>query len=275
MIGVILGNAFDRAIGLTLRHWRIVIFAWIILGCAYIFDQTPSQTIDNVLGLAWIPIPAILAAKSQSSEFSFRASSLVRFYVASLLWFAATGGLLATFAAILIPNYLHARDMENSGVVLELGIIASLLGGMATSVWIGNKWSLAPTIALYRLRPISASFGESWALTTGKFWQTLMFNVAATLAYAAVWLAPFMLISFALGMFYHNDGGKVTESMIRLLLALLVPLFVYGGIAEWIAYFRWLEWLESVRVKVPRDASSARRKSRTTPLSACARSSIG
>jgi hypothetical protein len=255
MIGVILGSAFDRAIGLTLRHWRVVVGAWVVLGLAFIFDQTPTLVVVSLLSLVWLPIPAILAGHSVSSEFSIRATSLLRFYAVSLLWFTATVGLLATFAAILIPNYLHARESGSSGSVSALGIIAAILGGVAVSVWIGNKWSLAPTVALYRSRPIAASFRESWALTTGRFWQTLAFNVAASLAYVLVWYGPIVVTAAVIGIAYNADAEKVSQFTSHFVPALFIPLLAYDGIAEWVAYFRWLEWLESVRVTVPRDAS--------------------
>jgi hypothetical protein len=253
MIGLILGSAFDRAIGLALRNWRIVISVWIVLSCAYILDRTPNQIFVSVLWIAWIPIPAILAARSLSDGFSIRASSLARFYVVSLLLFAATLGLVATFGAILIPGFLHARETGRSGIVLDVGIIASMLGGLAVSVWLGIKWSLAPAITLYRSCPIAASFGDSWALTKGKFWQTLVFNAAAALAYAAVGLVP-MTLTTAIATAYHFDEAWFELLASHYLPALVVPVLVYGGIAEWIAYFRWLEWLESTRVLTPRDA---------------------
>jgi len=103
------------------------------------------------------------------------------------------------------------------------------------SVWIGTKWSFAPTIALYRSRPIAASFGESWSLTKGKFWQTLVFNAAATLAYVAVWLGPVALASFAIGAVYHTDAAKIAQFASHYVPAIFIPVLVYGGIAEWTA----------------------------------------
>ena len=249
MVGMVLGNAFDQAIGLTLRHWRIVLVAWIVMGAAYVFDRTPNQSIVDLLSTGLAPIVGILAARSKSTEFTFRASSLLRFYLVSIIWVFVTVGLPAILLAIFIPSLLHARETGDTGIGPYAGMVLLIGGAAALFVWIGTKWSLAWVIAFYRSRPVLASLRESWTLTSGMFWQTLLLNISVTVAYVIVWLGPVFLVAVALEIAYANDPAKIGSAM-PYVMALFMPLLVYGGIAEWIAYIIWLERLDPPRTAV-------------------------
>lgn len=245
MVGSILGDAFDKAIGLTLRHWRIMLGVWVVMGAAYFLDQTPNESIVALISIGIGPICATLAARSLTSGFEVRSSSILRYFLCSLLWSIATFVLPAILAAVFIPNFLHAREVGDTSIGPVAVLVAAMVSAMAFILWIGNKWSLASIVAFYRARPIAASFGKSWALTTGMFWQTLLFNISVSLAFIAVWFGPNFVAGIFIGVAYRSDPSKI-EAAVRHMPAIFVPLLFYAEIAASSAYFRWLDRLDAL-----------------------------
>jgi hypothetical protein len=243
MIGVILGSAFDQAIRLTLRHWKVVIATWVLIGGAYVFDRTANATILNLVAFAWYPVPAVIACAEVGADFTLTGRSVFRLFAVEIIWLAATIGFVATVFALTLSrvvqlNATAAAFLPGSAPYAIIDVVA-----LTTSIWIGTKWSLAPTIVIYEHEAIAASFGRSWRLTTKRFWQTLGFNTASTIAYMLVWFGPMVLAFSAIDALVHP--GVTADMRQRYIPAFFVPLLVYGGIAVWLSYIKWLQWLES------------------------------
>jgi len=76
------------------------------------------------------------------------------------------------------------------GAAAEFALVLLILPG----VWIGTKWSLATWT--YLLSDGENPFGESWAITTGHFWETFAYAILMAIAVGVLLAAGFFLPAF-------------------------------------------------------------------------------
>ncbi|HEY1882074.1 MAG TPA: hypothetical protein VGG51_03410 [Candidatus Cybelea sp.] len=152
---------------------------------------------------------------------------------------------VAAFAAIamffILPEVIRlVRPAFKMTFILVLAIIGiGLVVGIATEIgfvlliwpgiWVAVKLSFA-TYA-YLLDPGTNPFRESWALTTGHFWQTLGFMVVLSIF---VGLIELVLLGLPLALAWVFPSGAVVLSPI----AFLGVVYLYY--VTFIAYMRWL-----------------------------------
>jgi hypothetical protein len=67
--------------------------------------------------------------------------------------------------------------------------------------------------------------------------------VASSIAITLVWLVPVFVLAAIAGLVVHST--ELRTELVRDIPGVLAPVLVYATIAGWIAYIKWLQWLES------------------------------
>lgn len=111
------------------------------------------------------------------------------------------------------------------GVVSEIGIFLLIAPG----IWIMFKWYLATWC--YLLSDGKNPFGESWEITTGRFWETVGFAILLSMLVTVVLLVGFLL-PIAIAIF------------VPVLAIVLCPLaflaYVFANHVTLLAQMRWM-----------------------------------
>jgi hypothetical protein len=258
MIGVIVGQAFDRAVTIALNKWILFLAAWAVLGAAYLDPDTTSPLLVSIVGLVWYPVAATLAGSALRANFEASSAAVIRLYGAAIAWGVVTIALPALLFAVMIPSYLRARQVGESTVLSSLTLIATLTAGVAYALWMGSRLSLAPTLAIVEHQTVGASFKNSWRLTKIRFWQVLWFNVLITIAQWGLTILPVFLAAAVVGALLRNlDADKLLYIGAHVVPAVCAPLVLYANLASWAGYVRLLDWLETPEAPAVTAASPA------------------
>jgi hypothetical protein len=242
VIGVVLGKAFDAALGIMVKNWRIALIAWAAFAAAYLFDRTAQQVFINLIFPAWITSAAIIVLDSLIPGYRWNGWSIVRFWVTAIVSAFVVFGVPAIVAAIVIPAFLHLRNSGGMAAGASANFFLIGVGLIAYALWLGTRWSMAAILTIADNCPVGTSFVRSWELTRVRFWPTVGFNLAATLALAAIiYLPVIMLIVVAQALHLTMTINLIFRDV----SAIAVPASIYGEIAAWTAYVKWLEWLKS------------------------------
>jgi len=118
-----------------------------------------------------------------------------------------------------------------------------LIIGFGLAIWLGVKLSPTPTLTVYEERPVADSIARAWRLTTGSFRETFVFNAALTLVLAILYVLPVQLGTYASLTYVHDPSTKALVD--KLVVIALVPAKVYGNVAYYVGYARFVELLEA------------------------------
>jgi len=185
------------------------------------------------------PVRALIGFRTLVPELRFAAPWIVRLLVASALLYIVWMGLLFV-PTLLITSSIRAGSSPSVWYAL---IPFVMFAGIGLSIWLGTKLSLAPTITVYEERALGRSIGRSWHLTTGSFRQTFVFNLAIVLFVGILYELPLRIGSYASLALVHDPAWK--NFVDKAVVIALAPVAVYGSVASYIAYARFLEMLES------------------------------
>lgn len=248
MIGTILGQAFDRAVTIMLDKWLVFLCAYVVLAAAYLQPNPASLILTSVVSLIWYPISAALAIKAFRPGFAASAGDAAHLIMAAIAWSLATIAPSSILAALMIPNYLHARQVGESSMMSSIALVTALAGALIYALWMGSKLSLAPTLTFVEHQTVDAAFKRSWNLTAGRFWPVIGFNVLITIAQQVLAIVPIAIAAALVAVtFKHPVAGQTPEYIgSHVVPALLSPLVLYATLASWCGYVRLLDWLESL-----------------------------
>ena len=252
-LGVILGEALDKAVGAVVRAWPLVLVLWAIQAVTNSFPATSQGIGQSAVFYLLSPIEAFIGFRVLMPELTFAPGWIIRFLIGSIALLAIAFGLFAVIgfvSALAVPG--AATDPAQ-----PLISIAVVLAALAVSAWLGVKWSFAPIITVYEGRGLVASFRRSWRLVSGSFRQTFVFLIAITLIVALLYALPLGIGSVITATYVHDVA--VQAKWKTWLGIAFVPTLTYGNIACYIAYARFLELLESRaegRSKKPTNAPS-------------------
>ncbi|HYK53535.1 MAG TPA: hypothetical protein VEV38_08415 [Candidatus Eremiobacteraceae bacterium] len=239
-LGVILGEALDKAIGAVVRSWPLVLLIWAVHAVAASFPVTSQGFGSSAVYYAVSPIEAFIGLRVLMPELTFAPGWIVRFMTASLAVIAVTvglvGGIVASGTALAFPGVV-----TDPALPLLFGTVLLIVLVLAT--WLGVKYAFTAIITVYEGRGVVASFKRSWWLVSGSFRQTFVFLFAITLIVAILYGIP-IWIGGAITTTYVHDAVAQAKWKAWLDVA-FIPALVYGNIASYIAYARFLELLES------------------------------
>jgi hypothetical protein len=111
------------------------------------------------------------------------------------------------------------------GVVGEIGIFLLIVPG----VWILVKWYLATWC--YLLSDGKNPFGESWEITTGRFWETFGFSIL---------LSMLVLVALLVGFFLPVAIAVFVPALAVVLGPLAFFAFVFANHVTLLAQMRWM-----------------------------------
>jgi len=234
----IVQSAFNDALPLMRSRQRLwLIFAIIAAVAGLILPFMPSQTLTTATGetqvfplarmetaLQW---PNLLGAIS----LLFVIGSVMRTVRPDWRW---TVGLFFGGIGIVIVYALS----------FEIGLFLLLVPG----VWIFVKWSQA--LYCWLLSEGKNPFGESWDITTGQFWETLLFII-------------FVVIVTEIPLAIVFGGAGALAGAVPLLGVILLPIaylaYVFAMHIMSLAAVRWLLRLRAraLALGLPRDPLAA------------------
>jgi hypothetical protein len=240
MLGAILGNAFDRAISVTLYNWRIRAAGWAFDLLVSATDRTAGRYYHLTETLLWVPIYAFVAAAAQDRAFRWTFRHYFRVLIASIsILFAFVAPFVAVVPLLGMLNLADATAASN----MQLLLLAFGIPAFVLAVWWETCWSLAPVVILADDSAINAALNRSFVTVRRLFWPTLKFNLATTLAISAVSIGPVALANWV--MAHLSVPANWLSHLPGQIGSLLFPLTFYAQIAGWLAYFKWWEWLKS------------------------------
>jgi hypothetical protein len=250
-LGIILGEAMDKAVGATIRAWPFVLAVCALYAVTVQFPVTDQGLGGTAISLLVSPVAAFIGLRALMPDLSFAPAWVVRFLTASAAVNAIWVALIFLPMSAIGLSALRGT-MSNWA---NLAPIILIVGGGLT-LWLGVKLSLAPTITVYEERPVVESIARAWRLTTGSFGQTFVLNAALTLIVAILYLLPRQLGAYASLAYVHDPTTKgIIDKLVEVAL---VPLMLYGNAACYVGYARFLELLEARAEGRIVDATKAR-----------------
>jgi hypothetical protein len=253
-LGVILGEALDKAIGAVVRSWPFVLLIWATHAVAVSFPATAQGLGSSAIYFAVSPIEAFVGLRVLMPELTFAQGWIVRFLTASFAIVAITIGLFFSIgtlgAALAVPG-----AVTDPALPLIFGIV--VLIALVLAVWLGVKYAFTAIITVYEGRGVLASFRRSWWLVSGSFRQTFVFLIAMAMIVGLLYAIPVEIGNLITTTYIHDAVAQATWK--TWLNVALIPALVYGNVASYIAYARFLELLESRaegRSKNPTNAPS-------------------
>ena len=237
-VGPILGEAMDKAVGAMLRSWPYVIVIWALQAVAAQFPVTALGTGAIAVAFLLAPIGAFIGFRVYLPELRFGAPWVIRFFIATALLSAVWWGL------IFLPMGAIAGAARATPIPDWVALVPFILIiGFGLAIWLGVKLSPAPTITVYEERPVADSIARAWRMTTGSFRETLVFNAALTLVVAVLYVLPQQLGAYVSLTYVHDPSTKTLVD--KLVEIALVPARVYGHVAYYAGYARFVELLEA------------------------------
>jgi hypothetical protein len=180
-LGPLLGTTFDKAVGIMVSRWKLLL----------------------VISLLSIALGTFSPATG---------GSLFNFFL--IYWNYAA---LANAVRLYDPTYkmTFGKAVTVFGIDLVVGF-ATLLGLLfliVPGVWAGNKFSLSAIIAVAEDKSMKEATDRSWALTTGAFWQTLLFNAVVGFGYIGVIFAGYLMLGVLAQVGFPDvEGGASAAS---------------------------------------------------------------
>lgn len=224
----------DKAVGATIRAWPLVLALCAVHFIAVQFAVTEKGVGAAVLSFVLSPLSAYIGLRSLVPELRLELRWALRVLTLSALQTAVW------VVSIVLPASLFSiAGPSIAGAFFGAGL---LVGGILT-IWLDTKLSLAPTIAVYESRSIVDAIRRGWTLTTGSFGQMFTVNFVIGLVVAILYALPLQLGQYVSSTYVHEpDLRSIVDYLAELAVT---PFFVYGGVAGFIAYARFLELLEA------------------------------
>lgn len=239
-LGIILGEALDKAVGALVRAWPLVLVIWAIHAVTAEFPATSQGIGASAVYFLVSPIEAYIGLRVLMPELGFATGWIVRFLIGSIGIFTLTLGLLGVIIGFGAASTAHGAA-TNPALPLFFGV--GVLVALVIAAWVGVKLAFAPVITVYEGRPLITSFRRSWWLVSGSFRQTFVFLIAITLIIGLLYALPVGIGSVITTTYIHDVAAQAKWKM--WLEVAFIPTQTYGQIASYIAYARFLELLES------------------------------
>ncbi|MBV8081708.1 MAG: hypothetical protein JOY86_01850 [Candidatus Eremiobacteraeota bacterium] len=213
-LGPLFGAAFDRAIAITLRSWP-----WII-----------AITIIDV-AVAWFQLSDRIADLSDAVWSFFAAANAAR---------------------TVDPNYRMTGATVGRLIVVGLATALGAGVGAIALIWPGlylaTKLSMAPAAVVFDGLGAEGGIGQSWGLTTGRFWQTFLFGVLTQIAIVLPFFVGVLIVGglssllISLGVL-HVEWDRAYAIGVQI----ITPILLYGTQAGWLAGLYWYQGLKAMR----------------------------
>jgi hypothetical protein len=163
-LGPLLGTTFDKAVGIMVSRWKVLLIVAISSIAVGTFNTALGPLIFNFFLIYWGYTALANAIRLFDPSYKMTAEKVV------------------TLIGINI----------SVGFVDILGFLFLLVPG----IWVSNKLSLSEIIAVAEDKSAFEAMPRSWALTTGAFGPTLVFNFVLGLGYLGVVLAGYLMLGF-------------------------------------------------------------------------------
>jgi hypothetical protein len=243
MVGVIIGKAFDKALAICIARWPIYLVGWAIFAVLYLV-AAPQAAIVAV-GLIWTLVVGGIVGAALRPGFTVSASGVARFLGVCALLFIAVLAAPAIVLAIVLPLWLHADQTGTATAASTAVVVALTLGCGCFACWLGDLWSLAPTIALIDGDPVENSLGGSWRMAKRAFWPQMGFCLLIIGAQFALIFIPSIALGVILGITHSELAQQGGPFITRYWPAIIMPTTLYGQTASWYAWILRLDYLKS------------------------------
>ena len=213
-LGPLFGTAFDKAIAITLRSWPWLLAITAVDVALVVFQF--SDRLTDVCDAAWGFVAAANAARTVNPDYKMTGRTVVRLIVVGI----ATG-----LAAIV-------------------GALALIWPGL----YLATKLSMAPAAVVFDGLIPEGAIRESWGLTTGRFWPTLLFGVLVQIAIVLPFGAGLVIV-VGVAVVLVNAGVLHAgwERAYDIGVGLITPILLYGAQAGWLAGLYWYQGLKAMR----------------------------
>jgi hypothetical protein len=231
-VGPVLGAAYDRAVMVLVRSWRVVaIFVALDVAVAIV----PSLALNNVEGAL------IFSWAFYAMANAIRAVFDPEYRMTNRTAGGYFGALLSIGVIVVALNFM-------AGVALAVppgNVLAWLLAapGIIAGIWLYVRWSCGPVLGAQGV-PVMKALSQSWRLTSLAFWPTVgIWGVNVVIAFALPWairVAAFFLINQSLPVF-----PAVAVTIVATVLEFIASIYVTQARA--VATCMWLAALRQVQ----------------------------
>jgi hypothetical protein len=231
-VGPVLGAAYDRAVMVLVRSWRVVA-TFVVLDAAIASIPSLAQTnVEGALVFSWAfyamanAIRAIFAA-----EYRMTNRTAGEYFAAQLV-------IGVTIVAV---NFMAVVALVQPPGNAQAWLLAA--PGIIVGIWLYVRWSCGPVLGAQGVPAIKA-LSQSWLLTSRAFWPTLgIWGVNFVISSAVPWairIAAVFLDNQKLSVF-----PAVAATIVATVLVFVAQL--YTTQARTIATCMWLGALQQVQ----------------------------
>jgi hypothetical protein len=227
-LGPLIAVAFDKAVGIMVSRWKLLLFVLLTATGAGFFSFTAVAIPNEVFFIYWACAAYANAVRIVHPAYAMR---------------------LRTAAIMLAVNV--AVDL-----LIALGLVALVIPGVRTA----NRLSMSVVVAAIEEKNVRAALRRSWIVTGDPVeGRTLAFNVVLWIAeIGAVVAGYFLLSAIAVELGRITGAGLpltgVKGAALGFAFAAFVITLSYGIQAKVIAQVSWYRWLVT-RIGAPVDVS--------------------
>jgi hypothetical protein len=243
--GPLLGAAYDRAVTLVVRSWRVIAVLTFVVAA---LSSLAGASITYPVGKEMSTLPLLVwtfFAMANALRAVFEPSYRMDKALASNMF----GSLLSSGILIVGVNVVLIFELATHvGGALLLFAVPGIVVGLGLSA----NWTCAAAIAA-RGCSASKSLSESWRLASHAFWATFAIFVLTYAATLAIGNLPDIIwnaMAKASGPFGALHAGYLLASTIVILIAYLLGQF-YIVQANAVAVCMWLKALETAQPAEP------------------------
>lgn len=228
-VGPLLGAAFDKAVVLFAARWRLLVAVSIAALLGGFLNIFVGFAVLWLFSIYWVFASFANTIRLHAADYRMGAADVARLIAIGIIY----------------------------GIAVEIGFFLLIVPG----VYLAVKWSLAQLICVVERCGVFEAFERSADITTGIFWQTLWFNIAAGFAVAAVAFAGYVIGVGTFGLLsvwwsnkVHPEqfgGGGALGVVMTLLFAIYVLAICFSYQAKDVALLYWYEALMQRRRAKP------------------------
>lgn len=199
-IGPILAAAFDKGFSAFIREWPLFAASGVISLALGFINGALGLIPPLIVLLYWIYRAFANAARLFDTTYQMNFGGIIR---------------------LICLAFVNA-------VAVVIGFLLLVVPG----VWLANKLSLVLVASLRHDRDFLDAVRESWDLTTGRFWETVLFNVVVNIAGSAVAIVAELFATIALAVFglaqNPDKADQLPTGWLGMIFALAFALYFYA-----------------------------------------------